>query len=293
MSNQIEIRHLKYFLAVAEELHFRKAAERLFISQPGLSRQIKKMEEELGLQLFERLNKKVYLTLAGTYLKNEITLSLRNLENVLEHAKLLHHGMVGKIKFGYVGSAMQNVVPSLLVRIREKYKDIQFGLKEMDNPKQIKALLSKEIDLAFIRMEKVPRGLKVQAVFEDTFSLVLPKDHPIDAHNFKSLSQFKNESFIFFEPSYSPEYFEKIMDIFKSSGFAPIISHNSVHASTIYRLVENKLGISIVPSILESGFNMDVKFIKLNKIPQRTILSVAWNPTNRNPMLKNILEFIV
>jgi len=292
MSNQIELRHLKYFMAVAEELHFRKAAERLFISQPGLSRQIKQMEDDLGFKLFERLNKKVYLTVAGAYLKKEIALTLSNLEHNFEYAKLLDQGVEGKIKMGYVGSAMQNVVPQLLLNIREKYKNIQFDLKEMDNPKQIKALLSQEIDIAFIRMEKVPHELKIKPIFEDTFSLVLPKNHPIDQHNFKNLTQFKKEPFIFIEPSYSPDYYEEIMEIFRTSGFSPIVSHNSVHASTIFRLVENNLGISIVPTILQHGYNMNVKFIELKNVSQRTVLSVAWNVNNRNPMLKNIMEFI-
>ncbi len=293
MSNQIELRHLKYFLAVAEELHFRKASERLFISQPGLSRQIKQMEEDLGLKLFERLNKKVYLTIAGEYLKKEARLTLNNLENVFEYTKLLHQGVEGKINMGYVGSAMQNVVPQLLLNIREKYKNIQFSLKEMDNPIQVNALLTQEIDIGFIRLEKVPRELKIKAIYEDTFSLVLPVNHPISAQNFKDLSQFKDESFIFIEPSYCPDYFEKIMEIFRTSGFTPNVSHNSMHASTIYRLVEKNLGVSIVPTVLQEGYNMNVKFIELNNIPQRTTLSVAWNVNNRNPILKNMLEFIL
>ena len=82
------------------------------------------------------------------------------------------------------------------------------------------------------------------------------------------------------------------MEIFRTSGFSPIVSHNSVHASTIFRLVENNLGISIVPTILQHGYNMDVKFIELKNVSQRTVLSVAWNVNNRNPMLKNIMEFI-
>lgn len=293
MSNQIELRHLKYFLAVAEELHFRKAADRLFISQPGLSRQIKQMEEDLGVKLFERLNKKVYLTVAGSYLKNEANLTLKNLDNIFEYTKLLDQGIEGKINMGYVGSAMQNVIPELLIKIRNKNKNIQFSLNEMDNPKQIKALLSQEIDIGFIRMEKVPSELKLEPIFEDTFSLVLPLDHPISNSNFKNIAQFKDESFIFIESSYSPDYFDKIMEIFNESGFTPNVSHNSVHASTIYRLVENNLGISIVPTVLQEGYNLNVKFIELKNIPQRTILSVAWNKNNRNPMLQNILEFIL
>ena len=169
MSNQIELRHLRYFLAVAEELHFRKAADRLFISQPGLSRQIKQMEDELGFPLFERSNKKVYLTKSGRYLQNEVTLALKNLDDMISHAQLIYEGMEGQISLGYVGSAMQNVIPEIILRIKEDHPNIHYSLKEMENPEQIDALFMKEIDLAFVRLDKVPKGLHIRPVFEDTF----------------------------------------------------------------------------------------------------------------------------
>ncbi len=290
MRHQIEIRHLRYFLAVAEELHFRKAADKLFVSQPGLSRQIKQMEEELGFALFERSNKRVTLTKAGKYLKDEVEHIIKNLEDTFDHAQLIHEGMEGQISFGYVGSAMQNVIPELILRIREDYPNIHYSLREMENPEQIDALLLNDVDLAFVRLEKVPKGLDIRPVFEDTFSLVLPEKYELEHINLENLVQFKNEDFILFDQSYSPAYYEQVMQIFKQSGFQPNISHNTVHASTIFRLVENNLGLSIVPSSLKLGYNMKVKFIELDKIPQRTILSVAWNTANRNPILGKILS---
>ncbi len=292
MSYQIELRHLHYFLAVAEELHFRKAADRLFISQPGLSRQIKQMEAELGFPLFERTNRKVILTKAGKYLKDEVSILLKHLNDSFGHAQLIQEGMEGHISFGYVGSAMQNVIPQLLLKIREDHPNIHYSLREMENPDQIDALIQKEIDLAFVRLDKVPRGLEIRPVYEDTFSLVLPKNHPINKENFQGLKSLKEEAFILFDQSYSPAYYEQVMQIFKRSGFHPVISHNTVHASTIFRLVENNLGISIVPSSLGLGYNMDIKLIELDKIPQKTVLSVAWNSTNRNPILNKILSKI-
>lgn len=290
MSNQIEIRHLKYFMAVAEDLHFRKAAERLFISQPGLSRQIKQMESELGFLLFDRTNKKVSLTKPGEYLKGEISMTLKNLDDAITHARYLNEGVVGQINFGYVGSAMQNVLPDLLLRIREENSNIHYNLKEMENPDQIEALLSQEIDLGFVRLKRVPKGLNIHPVFEDTFSLVLPKDHLLNKDNFRNLSQLKEEPFILFEQTYSPDYFDQVMQIFKDSGFLPIISHNTVHASTIFKLIENNFGISIVPTALQFGYSGNIKFIELTKISQRTVLSVAWNSGNRNPILHKILK---
>ncbi|WGH75273.1 LysR family transcriptional regulator [Tenacibaculum tangerinum] len=293
MSYQLELRHLRYFLAVAEELHFRKAAERLFISQPGLSRQIKQMEADLEIQLFERHNRKVILTPAGVYLKDELTRNLKNLDTIFQHAKLLQEGKRGKLEFGYVGSAMQEIIPKLLVAFKKTHANVQFGLKEMDNQKQIENLLHQKIDVGFVRLDSVPRGLNIQPILKENFCLVLPKDHPINASNFKNLNQLKNEPFILFDPSYSPSYHEKVMQIFTDSGFTPIISHLTIHAASIYKLVENNFGLSIVPKSLQQGYDMNVQFIELTDIKQHTTLSVVWNTHNRNPLLNTLINTIV
>ena len=293
MGYQIELRHLRYFLAVANELHFRKASEKLFISQPGLSRQIKYLESELGFPLFERSNKKVYLTKPGEYLKREVEIMLKHLGTTFEHAKHLNEGVEGQINFGYVGSAMQNILPDLLLQIKKDNTNIHFNLKEMENPDQIEALLRQDIDLGFVRLKKIPMGLNIHPVFEDTFSLVLPKQHILTEANFMGMDQLKKEEFILFEQSYSPDYYEQIMQIFIDSGFIPTISHNTVHASTIFKLVENHFGISIVPTMLKHGYTGNVKFIELNKIKQKTVLSVAWHSGNRNPILKKVLDYLL
>ena len=292
MSNQIEHRHLRYFLAVAEELHFRKAAEKLFISQPGLSRQIKQMEQDLGVTLFERNNRRVALTKTGDYLQKELQINLKNLEDILAHSKLIHHGKEGHLTLGFVGSAMLQIIPAILKQFNSKFPKIMFKLEEMDNQKQIEGLLSQEIDVGFVRLERVPRSLEIHTVLKETFCLVLPKNHPVNKRNFKNLSQFKDSPFILFDPEYSASYYEKVMQIFDGCGFAPIISHNTIHASSIYKLVENNLGVSIVPKSLQFGYDMNVKFIELDAIPQRAFLSIAWSKNNRNPMLQNILRLI-
>lgn len=293
MSNQIELRHIRYFLAVAEDLHFRKAAERLFISQPGLSRQIKQMEDDLEVQLFIRHNRKVELTAVGTYLKKELTPNLKKLTHVFKYAKLLQDGKEGHLNFGYVGSAMQKIIPNLLVEFKKEYPNVQFGLKEMDNQKQIDGLLSKDIDVGFVRLDRVPKGLAIKPILKEPFCLVLPKNHPITEENFKGMHQLKEESFILFDPSYSPSYYEKVMQIFDDSNFVPIVSHNTIHAASIYKLVENNFGLSIVPKSLQNGYDLNIKFIELKKIPQRTTLSVVWDKNNSNPILKSLLIKII
>ena len=293
MGNQLEFRHLKYFLAVAEDLHFRKAAERLYISQPGLSRQIKQMEDDLGMKLFERHNRKVELTEAGDYLKNELTRNLGQLDDIINHAKLLHDGKKGQLKLGYVGSAIQKIIPELLINYRTENPDIVFSLKEMDNQKQIEELLNFNIDMGFVRLEQVPKTIEIKRIVSDSFCIVLPKKHQIDVSNFKNLSQLKDESFILFEPEYSKFYYDKVLQIFQDSGFTPLVSHLTIHASSIYKLVENNFGVSIVPKSLTSNNPKGVKFIELDGIPQRTDLSLVWNKTNRNPLLNGVLDLVL
>ncbi|MEJ6674013.1 MAG: LysR family transcriptional regulator [Polaribacter sp.] len=292
MGYQIELRHMRYFLAVAEELHFRKAAEKLFISQPGLSRQIKTLEDALGIVLFERHTRKVVLTKVGEYLKIEFSMQIKMLSHTLENAKMLQDGKQGALKIGYVGSAMQEVIPNLLLNFEKKHPNILCNLKEIDNQQQLEALLSFSLDIGFVRLERVPRALEIKPILKENFCLVLPTDHEIDSSNFKSLGQFKEESFILFDAQYSASYHEKVMQIFDDCGFTPLNSHNTIHASSIFKLVENKLGISIVPKSLAQKRGHQIKFIELDLISQKTTLSVIWNKKNTNPMLKEVLQLL-
>ena len=292
MSYQIELRHIRYFLAVAEELHFRKAAEKLFISQPGLSRQIKVLEEEVGVVLFERHTRKVVLTKVGVYLKIELELQLKALSHTLDTAKLLQEGKKGALKIGYVGSAMQEVIPNLLLNFEKKHPDILFNLKEIDNQKQMEGLLSFALDIGFVRLERAPRTLGIKTILKENFCLVLHKDHVITRDTFTSLAQFKEESFILFDAKYSASYYEKVMQIFDDCGFAPLISHNTIHSSSIFKLVENNFGISIVPKSLAQKRGHKIKFIELDMISQKTTLSVIWNPKNGNPILNDVLALL-
>ncbi|MEH6512520.1 LysR family transcriptional regulator [Maribacter arcticus] len=293
MSNQIELRHLTYFLAVAEELHFRKAAEKLFISQPGLSRQIKQMEDILETQLFERNKKKVSLTPAGHFLKKEVEFIFNHLEKVERQLKLVGDGNSGELRIGFLGSAMQKVIPQLLLNIKETYPKVRTSLEELSNFAQVDAVLNDQLDMGFVRVARVPNTLHMKTVFKDTFSLVLPERYPILTREFKGMHQFANDDFILFNQTYSPLYYETIMSICQDAGFAPKVSHKSVHAHTIFKLVENHMGIAIVPTALQNGFQMRVKFIELKNIPQRAELSVIWKKEHTNPVLKNCMELLI
>ncbi len=293
MNYQIELRHLHYFLAVAEELHFRRAAEKLFISQPGLSTQIKRLEEVLQTPLFLRDKKRVRLTAAGVYLKGEVEFLLNHLEQTKKQLKQIGAGHLGELRIGFLGSAMQRVIPKLLVRLKERHPNVHTTLEELSNNAQVSALLRDRLDIGFVRLKRVPNPLELHPVFEDTFSVVLPKDHKVRFTSFKNMSSFANEDFILFSQEYSPLYFDTVVSICEDAGFTPKVSHKSVHAHTIFKLVENGLGIAIVPTALQHGFDMEVRFIELKKVPQRAVLSVVWKADNRNPVLKPCLDLLL
>lgn len=292
MAYQIELRHLRYFLVVAQELHFRRAAEKLCISQPGLSTQIKQLEEGLQLPLFHRDKKKVSLTAAGHYFKEEAAFLLNHLERAKTQLRLLGDGHLGELRIGFLGSAMQRVIPDLLVALKKQNPKVRTSLEELSNRAQIDALQRDRLDMGFVRLKRVPPDMVLYPVYRDTFSVVVPKSHGINAANFMGMHELAQEDFILFSQAYSPLYYDTVMSICEDAGFTPRISHKSVHAHTIFKLVENTLGIAIVPTALQYGFDLKVDFIELKNIRQRAVLSAVWKAQNRNPVLPPTIELL-
>ena len=288
----MELRHLIYFQAVAEELNYRKAASRLFISQPGLSRQIKLLEEELEVQLFERDQTGVDLTPAGAYFKQEVDFVLNHLESTQQQLKAIASGKMGELRIGFLGSASNRVLPELLKKLNENFPLISTSLEELSNSAQVEMIQKDKLDLGFVRLASVPEDLEMKPVFRDSFSLVVPENHPVKQSDFQSVGQFQDESFILFSSDYSNYYYEQIMGICRDAGFMPKIRHKSVHALTIFRLVENGLGVAIVPTSLKEGYDLKVRFMEIPGIPQFTELSVIWKPENRNPTLGRVIGLI-
>lgn len=288
----IELRHLEYFRAVAEELNFGRAAERLFISQPGLSRQIKQMEEILDVQLFERTKRRVELTAAGHYLKSEVDYIFNHLELTKSQLKEIAIGNIGELRIGFLGSAAHTVLPELLVKISQQFPGIQTTMEELSNTLQVEMLEKDKLDLGFVRLARVPEVLQMKMVHQDTFSVVLPLDHHLAEQGFKHVGQLKEENFILFSHDYSSIYYDKIMSICEDKGFSPKITHKSVHALTIFKLVEAGLGVAIVPTSLQKGYDLKVKFIELKNILQKTELFAVWKEGNRNPAVSRVLGLL-
>jgi len=288
----MEFRHLKYLLALGKELHFAKAAEKLFITQPALSKQIMQLEDELGTKLLNRTKRSVSLTPAGKYLMDEADYIINHLDRVVDATKRKGEGEEGEIRIGFVGSAMQRIIPELLEQMSKIHPNIHASLDELDNKDQLDAVARDKLDIGFVRLESVHKGFEQRVVLEDSFSLVVSNKHAVQPQNFKSLDQFKDEQFILFSNDYSQEYYDNIMSIFTDHGFEPKVSHRSVQANSIFRLVERQLGVAIVPTALQGGLDLGLSFISLNHLPQRTKLIAIWSDDNRNEALSNFLALM-
>ncbi|MGH2623717.1 MAG: LysR family transcriptional regulator [Sphingobacterium sp.] len=292
MSYQIEIRHLLYFKTVAEELHFRKAAEKLFIAQPGLSRQIKQLEDFYKTELFIRDKRNVKLTKAGEYLKKEVELIFNNLTNIQEQIEIISQGKITSLKLGFIGSTIQTILPQLLVELKHKQPLVDISLNELSNEVQLSLLQKNELDFGFVRITDIPLGINFLPIYTDHFSLVVPKNYLKDSNVKIDISKLKNESFILFAKEYSNSYYDLVMSIFHDHGFQPNVTLKTVNALSIYNLVSEGLGVAIVPSSLQQGYQTDVEFIELDHLPQRTTLGMVWNNQNRNPGVPLLIKVI-
>jgi len=292
MANQLELRQMEYFLALAECLHYKVAAEQVFISQSALSQQIQRLETILGEQLFERHNRKVALTTAGVLFREEAIIVVNQMKRSMERWRFRVDGGEGILKIGFVASAMQTFLPKVIKRFSKRHPKVKFYLEGLTNTVQLKALEQKQIDIGFVRSRQGGPAMNRLSVFEENLTLVLPKDHPVSAKNFENFGQFENESFILFPNEQSQMYYQQILNLCNEHGFNPQIKHRSIHGPTIFKLVESGLGISVIPNSLKDIHNYKVKFIELKKIRQKTELSAVWNKVNDNVALNDFLEVL-
>lgn len=288
----MELKQLQYFLAVAEELHFNKAAEKLCIAQPPLSRQIQQLEKEVGAKLFERNKRNVRLTAAGEYLKKEAGQLFEHINIINKQICLIDQGIRGQLRIGYVGAVMYSLLPRVLKKLRTQYPDISTVLSEMGNETQIAALKSGQIDIGFVRTPMELEHIMVRPICRETFSIIISSDHPLGAQDHIELSDLAAEPFICFSRDCAPGMVDRIIGICNRAGFSPNKIHESSQINTILRLVESNLGYSIVPSSVCFGYNLKIKYFELTGIPDRAEISLIYNPAFITPLVQNAIQLV-
>jgi len=248
MNGEIEVRHLRYFLAVAETLHFSKAAERLGMAQPPLSQQIKRLEELIGHRLFDRTTRGVKLTLAGQLLADRARSTLEKIQDDLEQVRRLGRGEEGTLTVGFSGSVMFTELPAAIEAYRRRYPKVELRLREMTTHAQIPALLDGTLDLAFMRDGDPTTGIQMTTVLEERYIAVLPEGHRLARKRSLRVADLRHEPFIFFARWMGPLAFDRTMACCEHSGFRPNIVQDAPQWPTLVRLVAAGLGVSLAPA---------------------------------------------
>jgi LysR family transcriptional regulator, benzoate and cis,cis-muconate-responsive activator of ben and cat genes len=289
----MELRHLKYFLAVAEELNFTRASEKLFISQPPLSRQIMELEEEIQARLFIRNNKKVELTEAGKYFEKEVRVLFQDLERISIKTKKIAENVSGEFRIAYISSIYAEVISELIKHLKEQFPYVNFKLFEVSTTKQIAALEQGKIELGIIRSPIKSPKIKTQLWFQDGFSVVYNKS-VIQINSETEIPNLKDETFVFFNKDYAPHYHEVLLQLCAFYGFTPKVVHESNNINSIVQLVKNGLGISIVPSnIAKNNQDPEIGFIELKKVNLYTDVSLITSKEDDSEITKSAVAFLL
>jgi DNA-binding transcriptional LysR family regulator len=247
----MELRHLRYFVAVAEELHFGRAAERLQIAQPPLSRQIQTLEKEIGVKLLARTQRHVELTPAGKVFLERARRVLEQADLAIHAAQRANRGETGSLAVGFVGSATYGVLPELLRQFRKQHPDVELILYEMGSTAQQRALVEGRLHLGLIRTPIENAGLDEsldrRVVQREPLVIALPKGHPLTKHETLPLIELATEPFILFPREARPSYGDLVVEACAKAGFVPRIAQQTQEMQTAVSLVASGMGVTLVP----------------------------------------------
>jgi DNA-binding transcriptional LysR family regulator len=285
--NNIDLRHLRYFLAVAEELHFGRAAQRLHMAQPPLSQQIRRLEEEIGHPLFLRTSRSVKLTPAGKALIDRARRTLHKVDEDLDAVRSVARGEVGVLKVGFVGSAMLTSLPAILGKYRRLYSRVQLHLNEFHTSQLIEALREGSADVALARDAGTEEGLHVEHAFVEPFIAIIPRKHPLAGLRSIPVARLKDEPFVFFPRAAGGYAWENSIKVL---GFRPNIVQEAPQWITVVRLVAAGLGVTIAPASVEEIAGPDVVCRKLSPSGGSTSIDLVYRLTETSPLVKGFCD---
>ena len=265
----MELRHLRYFAAVAQELHFGRAAKRIGISQPPLSQQIMALEAEIGTRLFDRSGHKVELTPAGEAMLPEAHRLLEQAERLRSIGTRLRSDARSRLRIGCVMSVMFDVLPPILDRLRVRRPDIVVTLEDSDAQHVLAGILQGRLDIGIVRAARLDPPLKGRPLMRDHYIAALPRAHPLARHAKLPLGKLAGEPLVVYARQLSPEPYDAIIAACVSAGFSPDIAYSGGSAQACLGYVACKLGVAIVPSALRTWRIPGVVYREL-KTPIRT-----------------------
>jgi DNA-binding transcriptional LysR family regulator len=290
MNTAVELRHLRYFIAVAEELHFSRAARRLRIAQPPLSQQIRKLEQHIGHALFERNSRTVALTHAGEALLERARHLLRRLDEDLETVSMVGRGEVGSLTIGFIGSAMLTVLPAMLGNYRKQYPQVELRLRQLTTSSLIDAIRQGAVDIGFLRDAGPTEKLSIETLLAEKFVVAMPDRHALAKRKKVALNEFKQESLVLFPRNLGPLAWDKTIALCETEGFRPQIVQEAPEWLTVLRLVSSGLGISITPACVATIRAPGAVCRELVRCPISTDIDLAHRSDHLNPLTEAFLR---
>lgn len=289
----IENRLITSFVHVAEELHFRKAAERLHIAQPALSRQIAQLEAQLGVRLLERTKRKVALTPAGRLFLEHAYRIHSDLQKAVTDVRKVNAGEAGKLVVGFIHSSAFSLTPRILRGFRERYPDVQLELAEMTMAQQLVALQEKSIDIGILRPPISDARLATHVLRDERFVLAVPDTHPLAARSEVALADIMDQSFVLFSRSQSPLFHSRIIAMCEKAGFVPRVVQHATQIHTVMGLVSANMGLSIVPEAAIELNHQNVRFLEILDRPPLVQVVLAWRRADPSPIVKAFADLTI
>lgn len=289
----MEIRLLKYFVAVAEELHFSRAAVRLHIAQPPLSQQIRKLEEELGVQLLSRSKRRVELTEPGRVFLASARSILAQTESAIAEVRRASRGEVGRLPVALVGSATyEDAIPEILRVFRERYPDVAITLHELSTGEQLKALRDGHIQVGFLRPPVHDVGLALDTVFHEPLIAALPVTHQQANEQCVPIAALANDPFIMVPHAQGLGLYELVVSACLQAGFTPQISQEAGELQTVIGLVAAGFGVSLLPAAARKLHSNGVVYVPLAAPVPVIEIAAAHLHTDTSPVLAAFLSVV-
>src|SRR3954447_21088904 len=287
----MELRHLRYFVVVAEELHFRRAAERLHMSQPPLSQQIRQLEQEVGAPLLLRNQRRVELTAAGEAFLARARDILEAVEDAARLPRRVQRGETGRLEVGFVGSAMYSVVPELLRAFRERFPDVTLHLRELGTTEQLRRLEDGRLDIGFPPPRGGGRGLSIEPVPREPVLAALPEAHPLAAAGELRVEDLAGAPLVLMTRAGAPGLREALARLTDGLGEDAIVQEVT-EMQTLVGLVAAGVGVSLVPRSLRALARDGVVYRDLADDVPTVQLSAAWRTGDDSPVLAAFLELM-
>ena len=288
----MELRQLKYFIAVAEEKSFGNAAKRLHLSQPPLSIQIKGLEEEIGVRLLDRTTRKVDLTDAGRAFLDKAREVLAASEEAKSVARGAELGLQGRLEVGFVSTATLSILPPALRLFRERFGDVDLDLKELSSTEQLQALYEGIIRVGLVRMPLRAPEIELEPILEEPLVVALPTDHPLGARDSITIEEIAELPLIFFERRQEPGSHEQIVELLGRVGALPKVAQYAVHLQTVVGLVASDMGIAILPASARKLRRDGVVYRRLDAPDATSWLGLMWPEREDSALIENFNDII-